>query len=298
MSSSKTATTVIPTIHRLLWVRGSFGHFFPKDSLSHRLADRRDTDASLYQGRNGTASFTTTTRTKGDTDDKQGDSDALCQEESTSSGDPLYALVAMIQKLKQKRTANELYVRKVLRDQVGLSEHDLATFFDHTHAYEMRRLSVKQNVEPVVSYLRSIGIVGSALVDMIVREPLILRTSVDDLFLIYEWIEHILSHSEDSASAANPTSLAPAVLLKCPRLATDISPQDLRDAAQTFKTSCVRRMIPIETHQNLLKTFLWEYPDQFCEFVKDTREHKDIDHIVKALSVKHTSVGHPSMTME
>lgn len=178
----------------------------------------------------------------------------------SSIGDPLYALVTMIQKLKQKRTtANELYVRRVLKDQVGLSEQDVENIFDKKNASIMRRLSVKQNIEPVVLYLRSIGIVGSALVELIVREPMIMCTSVDHLYTIHEWIERVISRDNSSASRA------PAVILQCPRLATKISPEDLDKAAGA-----------LDEYPEILETFVRKYPDQFCRFVEDMRDNENI----------------------
>ena len=178
----------------------------------------------------------------------------------SSIGDPLYALVSMIQKLKQKRTtANELYVRRVLKDQVGLSEQDVETIFDKTNPSIMRRLSVKQNIEPVVLYLRSIGIVGSALVELIVREPMIMCTSVDHLYTIHEWIQRVISRGNSSASRA------PAVILQCPQLATKISPEDLDKAAGA-----------LDKYPEILETFVWKYPDQFCRFVEDVRDNENL----------------------
>lgn len=211
----------------------------------------------------------------------QGTGSFLGHESQQEARDPLYALVSMIQKLKQRRmTANELYVRRVLKDQVGLSEHDIDSLFGHAiHGYMIRRLSVKQNIEPIVLYLRSIGIIGSALVDMIVREPLILCTSVDDVYMVYGWLTRIVSHGTAPCAPV-------AVLLACPRLVMDMATniEDLEQAEQMIKTACITnttRMPP----GDILKTFVCQYPDAFYSLVKDTRGWNKavVDQYIKAI---------------
>lgn len=178
--------------------------------------------------------------------------------------DPLYALVTMIQKLKQKRTtANELYVRRVLRDQIGLSERDIGSLFGQKNASILRRLSVKQNIEPVVLYLRSIGIVGSALVDLIVHEPSIMCTSVDHLHNVHEWLKQIVSSGFEHMNNS-VTSCAPAVILRCPRLVTVVSLEDLEKAARALERSFPRK------YPELVKSF------EFCRFVQGARDDENL----------------------
>lgn len=194
------------------------------------------------------------------------DNDSIQNSSTASSEDPLYALVTMIQKLKQKRTtANELYVRRVLRDQIGLSEKEIGSLFGQKNASILHTISVKQNIEPVVLYLRSIGIVGSALVDLIVREPFIMCTSVDHLYNVHEWLKRTLSpHVKTTAS--------PAVILQCPQLVTMVSLEDLDMAARALERSCEH------TYPNLVQMCIWKYPDQFCRFAQEMRDNSDMDH--------------------
>jgi hypothetical protein len=227
----------------------------------------------------------------GDNEMLESNSSSLRTFSSHEVVDPLYALVTMIQKLKHKRiTANELYVRRVLRDQIGLSERDIGSLFGQENAPILRRLSVKQNIEPIVLYLRSIGIVGSALVDLIVCEPSIMCTSVDHLHNVHEWLKQRVSPDSNHTSN-NGTSHAPAVILRCPRLVTRVSLEDLEKAARVLERSCLHE------YPNLVETCVLKYPDQFCRFVQEARDNEDlIDQSIKDLMTVMDASVHDRMS--
>jgi hypothetical protein len=207
-----------------------------------------------------------------------------CHDDETTSTNPLFALVKMMTTLKHKRTtANEMYVRRVLQEQIGLSEYDLDRMYynkNHTSTgvfggkKEMVdnnddnngvfRLSVRHDIEPVVYYLRSIGITGSALVDLIVQKPLILGRSVEKVLIplvdtLRDAMDDVHStagdHNRHTMNTASNTR-APAVLLKCPRLAVDV------DVEQVQRTIDALGGV---TGGGVVKVFLWEFPDEFCD---------------------------------
>jgi hypothetical protein len=211
-------------------------------------------------------------------------------DETTSTTDernPLYALVKMMTHLKQKRTtANEMYVRRVLQEQIGLSEYDLDRIYHSNHSStravvgdkkEMMiehsnnnnnngvfRLSVRHDIEPVVYYLKSIGITGSALVDLIVQKPLILGRSVEQVLIpLVDTLRDAMDDVHGTAGDHNRHTMnttsnnrAPAVLLKCPRLAVDV------DVEQVQRTIDALGGV---TGDGVVKVFLWEFPDEFCD---------------------------------
>eukprot|EP00889_Picochlorum_renovo_P001429 jgi/Picre1/28459/NNA_003863.t1 len=123
----------------------------------------------------------------------------------------------MVTTLKQKRkSANEYYVRRVLREQVGFTEYDVDRMWNSPVERRVFQLSVRNNIEPVVSYLKSLDITASALVSILTEEPLILSKPVDDHIIpIVTWLFNVVGNQ------------APAVLLRCPKLMLQVTPDQL-----------------------------------------------------------------------
>ena len=89
----------------------------------------------------------------------------------------IHRLVLLVTSLN-RASANEIYVRRVLQQQLGI--HPLELDLLSLHHPEVFRLSVRHSIEPVVGYLRSQGLTGSALVHVISRAPGILSSSVEE----------------------------------------------------------------------------------------------------------------------
>ena len=66
----------------------------------------------------------------------------------------------------------------MLQQQLGIDPLDLDLMF--LHHPEVFRLSVRQSIEPVVGYLRSQGLSGSALAYVLSHAPTVLSRSVED----------------------------------------------------------------------------------------------------------------------
>ena len=162
-----------------------------------------------------------------------------------TNDNPLYALVRMMTALKQKRkSANEYYVRRVLREQIGFTEYDVDRIWNSPVERHVFQLSVRNNIEPVVSYLKSLDITGSALVSILAEEPLILSKPVDDHIIpIVTWLFNVVGNQ------------APAVLLRCPNLILQVTPQQL--GAMQVAVSA------IQSGDGLLRHLVWEYPQEF-----------------------------------
>lgn len=146
-----------------------------------------------------------------------------------------------------KRTnANEMYVRRVLQEQVGIDPLDLDVMaMNHRYVY---RLSVRHNIEPVVAYLRSQGLTGSALAHFLAGCPATLAKDVDDTLM--PLCEFLRARLGDRAIG---------VLVKHPPLA-EVAPSQLRAADQVLKAASVP-----EEHIVLL---LWQFPDLFARLAR------------------------------
>ena len=215
---------------------------------------------------------------------------------ATDETNPLYALVKMMTKLKHKRTtANEMYVRRVLQEQIGLSEYDLdricnscynntppghgdKNMAENNNADRrgVLRLSVRHDIEPVVYYLRSIGITGSALVDLIVQKPLILGRSVEHVLIpLLDTLHRAMDDGYDTSSTSS-NNRAPAVLLKCPRLAVEVEVDQVQGAIDAIGA--------LDGGDGLMRVFLWEFPDEFCDvaaLIHSSTAYDDIDGVVR-----------------
>ncbi len=77
-----------------------------------------------------------------------------------------------------RASANEIYVRQVLQQQIGI--HPLELDLLSLHHPQVFRLSVRHSIEPVIQYLRSQGLTGSALAHVISRAPGVLSSSVEE----------------------------------------------------------------------------------------------------------------------
>lgn len=93
----------------------------------------------------------------------------------------IHRLVLLVTNLR-RASANEHYVRRVLQQQLGIAPIDLDLM--HLHHPEIFRLSVRHCIEPVVGYLRSQGLSGSALAHILARAPAVLGQSVEDEIMV------------------------------------------------------------------------------------------------------------------
>lgn len=185
---------------------------------------------------------------------KDGDSNnALYSKDMTN---PLYALVRMVTALKQKRkSANEYYVRRVLREQIGFTEYDVDRMWNSPVERRVFQLSVRNNIEPVVSYFKSLDITASALVSILTEEPLILSKPVDDHIIpIVTWLFNVVG------------SQAPAVLLRCPNLVLQVTPEQLCSVEDVFA---------MQPREDLLRRFVWEYPREFGAVCRMSRQQQE-----------------------
>jgi len=88
----------------------------------------------------------------------------------------IHRLVLLVTSLN-RASANEMYVRRNLQ-QIGI--HPLELDLLSLHHPDVFRLSVRHSIEPVIQYLRSQGLTGSALAHVISRAPQVLSSSVED----------------------------------------------------------------------------------------------------------------------
>lgn len=111
----------------------------------------------------------------------------------------LFTLVSMIEKIKQRRrTANDHYVERYLSTSLGLQADDVDAFLATHNRHYNTPLSVKQDLEPVVMFMRSTGVSGEQVATLATKAPLIFRKRADELFLMFEWASKRLG-SEDKA---------------------------------------------------------------------------------------------------
>lgn len=89
----------------------------------------------------------------------------------------IHRLVLLVTNLR-RASANEHYVRRVLQQQLGIEPLDLDLM--SLHHPEVLMLSVRHCIEPVVGYLRSQGLSGSALAHVLARAPGVLGRSVEE----------------------------------------------------------------------------------------------------------------------
>ncbi|KAL4532201.1 hypothetical protein Ndes2526B_g08833 [Nannochloris sp. 'desiccata'] len=88
----------------------------------------------------------------------------------------IHRLVLLVTSLN-RASANEIYVRRNLQ-QIGI--HPLELDLLSLHHPDVFRVSVRHSIEPVIQYLRSQGLTGSALAQVISRAPGVLSSSVED----------------------------------------------------------------------------------------------------------------------
>mmetsp|Transcript_2601 Transcript_2601/g.5274 ORF Transcript_2601/g.5274 Transcript_2601/m.5274 type:complete len:262 (+) Transcript_2601:16-801(+) len=210
-----------------------------------------------------------------DDDKNNNDNNFLYSKDSTN---PLYALVRMVTTLKQKRkSANEYYVRRVLREQIGFTEYDVDRMWNSPVERRVFQLSVRNNIQPVVSYLKSLDITASALVSILTEEPLILSKPVDDHIIpIVTWLFNVVGNQ------------APAVLLRCPKLMMQVTPDQL-----------TRIQDAMQPREDLLRRYVWEHPREFGVVCRMSRQQQQ-ECIPKILRAMHLKVGdsnhtHPSL---
>lgn len=72
----------------------------------------------------------------------------------------MHRLMMLMTSLQEKIGANEMYVRRVLAEQVGISPVDLSVWTTDPSRRSVFRLSVRREIEPVVNYLKSQGVTG------------------------------------------------------------------------------------------------------------------------------------------
>lgn len=159
---------------------------------------------------------------------------------SKDSTNPLYALVRMVTTLKQKRkSANEYYVRRVLRDQIGFTEYDVDRMWN----------------------------CGVKYLSILTEEPLILSKPVDDHIIpIVTWLFNVVGNQ------------APAVLLRCPKLMLQVTPDQLSSIQDAM-----------QPREDLLRRFVWEHPREFGVVCRMSRQQQEecIPKILRAMQGAH-----------
>lgn len=154
----------------------------------------------------------------------------------------IHRLVLLVTNLR-RASANEIYVRRVLQEQVGVDPFDLDVL--SLRRPEVFRLSVRHNIEPVTALLRSRGLTGSALARVIAQAPGVLFTSVeDDLLPLCEFLKEELGNRGMGA------------LVRYPQL-VETAPVTLRRGAAALKAAGAA--------QEDSALMLWAYPDLFVQ---------------------------------
>ena len=172
----------------------------------------------------------------------------------------IHRLVTLVTQLRHV-SANEAYVSKVLQEQIGISpiELDILSFQNP----EVFQLSVRQNIEPVVGFLRSQGLTGSALAHIIAQAPGVLSRSVeDDVMPLCNLLKEVVGASKGVG-----------VLLRCPRLLVEIERgRDVEGARGVVGALGGRGATKEE-----IALFVWRYPDAFADLVLGVRRRSDVD---------------------
>jgi hypothetical protein len=104
---------------------------------------------------------------------------SLLQRLTDAAATALHRLVVLATRLRHM-SANEVYVRHMLSEQVGISPRVLDAMAVRPEHRFIFRLSVRHSIEPVVSYLRSQGLTGSALALVLTQAPQMLARDVDE----------------------------------------------------------------------------------------------------------------------
>jgi mTERF len=89
----------------------------------------------------------------------------------------IHRLVLLVTSLR-RASANEIYVRRILQNEIGI--HPLELDLLSLYHPEIFRLSVRHSIEPAIQFLRSQGLTGSALAQVISRAPGVLSSSVEE----------------------------------------------------------------------------------------------------------------------
>ena len=194
----------------------------------------------------------------------------------------IHRLVLLMTNL-QRANANELYVRRVLQEQVGLDPEDVQHLWDT--APHVFRLSVRHDIEPTILYLRSIGIHATALKMIVRANPHILGKEVEHHWLpLYTALHSIVGvdqqddvcdwsdnydgsnneNDDDSnnidgkitsrAKKATSMNMVAGVLIRHPRMAT-LTADVIRQAHYIVQVAGAQ-----DHHCRFL---VWEYPELF-----------------------------------
>ena len=151
-------------------------------------------------------------------------------------------LVLLVTNLR-RTDVNEIYVRRVLQEQVGISQIDLDVM-EMRHRYVFR-LSVRHGIDPVVSFLRSQGLTGSALAHFLSRSPTTLARDVDESLVP---LVDVLQRTAGPARGIG-------VLVRHPQLA-EVPVGHIRAAAAGLDAA--------GASEDAVALLLWQYPDLYC----------------------------------
>jgi len=161
----------------------------------------------------------------------------------------------------RRQSANEVYVKRVLQEQIGLNEYDIERMWQcDDYGGQVFRLSVRHQIEPVVKYLKSYGLCGRGLHTILREYPMILGMDVDkDLMPMIEFLESVLN------------GRGPAALLRYPWIL----------ACEADVLSRVRDDVVSRGHGAVLDMFLWDYTESYCQvavnweaFVREGRDRE------------------------
>lgn len=158
----------------------------------------------------------------------------------------IHSTVMLVANLKRVRI-NEHYVKKVLREQVGMDPIDV-DIVSMTHP-SVVQASVRLNIEPVVACLRSHGVTGTALAQFLARYPSILLQDVDErvLPMCQFLIESVGRHR------------GMGVLLKYPEIA-EVHPLKLKETAHILRDEV--------DSDDVVPMILLTMPSVFCDIAK------------------------------
>jgi hypothetical protein len=149
----------------------------------------------------------------------------------------------------RRQSANEVYVKRVLKEQVGLDEYDIERMWQcGEYSGQVFRLSVRHQIEPVVKYLKSYGICGSGLHGILREYPSVLGMDVDkELMPMMEFLESVLE------------GRSPALLLRYPWIL----------GYEADVLSRLRDDVVSKGHGPVLSMFLWDYTELYCKVAEN-----------------------------
>lgn len=179
----------------------------------------------------------------------------------------MHSVVVLMTSVRRE-TANEQYVKRVLRKQIGLDDFDIQHMWLSEEDKHVFRLSVRHNIDPVVSYLKSQGVRGSALTWLIRKCPGVLRADVDDQLI--PLMDFLVGELGDRGVG---------VLVRCPRLCA-VPHAAVKGVCDMLAIAGADRLV--------IRSFLWHYPYLYHE----------ISRVMSAVGAPHLWVRQAALSEE